>query len=252
VTTIAVGTVKGSIGATTTALALAAALAERHPTLLVESDPSGGSLAGTCPVLHPAPSLEAMMAERRDRAGLDQLLACAQTLGDVSVALCPAEPFRAHLVVGQPRSPWIDTLRDVDAHVVCDVGRVYPGSPSWPVLDVADLVLLVAATDPMSLAANVEWADQLGRVAPAVEGLALDVTSIVLVTPPGVGRARPSPAAAAKELGRRLAGLLPWDPASVDLLHRGASLRHRSLRRSALAASARALVASALVTAEAA
>jgi hypothetical protein len=244
VTTIAVGTVKGGIGATATALAIAAALAEVKPTLLVEADPSGGSLAGTCPSLAPAPTLEAMMTERRTRATLEQLLECTQRLGEVLVAPCPAEQFRAQLVVGQPRSPWLETLRDVDGHVVCDVGRVHPASPSWSVLQAADVVLLVTGVAPMGVAATVEWAEQLGRVAPGMEGLATDSARIALLAPPGAGRNGAPSAALAAELGHRFAGHLPWDPASLDLLQRGASLRHRSLRRSGLAAAARALATS--------
>jgi hypothetical protein len=244
VTTIAVGTVKGGIGATTTALALSAALAESRPTLLVEADPSGGSLAGTCPGLAPEPTLESMMLERRTRASLDQLLACTQALGEVLVAPCPAEPFRAQLVVGQPRSPWLDTLRDVDGLVVCDVGRIQPSSVSWPLLRAANVVLLVTGATPMSVAATAEWAEQRGRVAPGAEGLTGDSTAIAVLAPPGAGRFGAPDAALARELGPRFVGHLPWDPASVDLLLRGASLRHRSLRRSGLGAAARALATS--------
>ncbi len=240
----AVGTVKGGLGATTTALALAAALAERRPTLLVEADPSGGSLVGTCPNLGAAPTLELMMSERREQATFDQLLQCTQPLGDIVVAAAPPEPFTAHLVVDQPRSPWTSTLRDVDGHVVCDVGRVQPGSPAWSVLHAADHFLLVTGSDPMALATSVEWAAQRGRVAPGVSGLAVDVTRIVLLAPGGAGRHGTPSDRLAAELGPRFAGQLPWDPSGVDLLRRGASLRHRSLRRTGLATAARALAAS--------
>jgi hypothetical protein len=117
---------------------------------------------------------------------------------------------------------------------------VQPASPSWPILQAADLVLLVGGTDRMGLAATLEWADHLGRVAPGMEGLPADATRLVLVAPPGAGR-HGSPSRLSAELGDRLAGQLPWDPASVDLLRRGAALRHRSLRRSGLATAAQAL-----------
>jgi pilus assembly protein CpaE len=243
VTVVAVGTVKGGLGATTTALVLAAALAERRPTLLVEADPSGGTLVGVCPSLAATPTLELLMSERRDQASVEQVLQCTQPLGDLLVAAAPPEPFTAHLVVDQPRSPWMGTLRKVDGHVVCDVGRLQAGSPAWTVLQASDEVVLVTGSDPMGLAATVEWAEQRGRVAPGVSGLAVDATRIVVVAPAGAGRHGGPSERIAAELGARFAGQLPWDPAGIDLLRRGASLRHRSLRRTGLVGAARALAA---------
>jgi hypothetical protein len=250
VTVIAVGTVKGAVGATTTALALAAALAEHEPVTLVEADPSGGSLVGTSPALASAPTLESMMMQRRDRIEADDLLAIAQPLGDLLVAALPPDPFKAHLVVGQPRSPWVPGLRLLEGFVVCDVGRVHPGSPAWAVLELADTVFVVSPADPMAMAAAVEWADQRGRVGPGVDGL--EGAAIRLVLTEAAARGTGRSARSDGETAVYVAGDLPWDPPGVHVLLRGASLRHRSMRRSRLAASARALAATVVSPAEAA
>lgn len=241
---ITVCSIKGTVGVSTVALGLAAAAAETGVSWLVEADPSGGVLAGVCPGLAVSPTLESVTLDRVSVTG-DVLAGAAQRLGAVQVVLLPSEPWRARVCLADPRSLWFDALGELPGSVVVDVGRIYPGSPAWPLLRMADVVVVVAAPSPMSLASSLEWCEQRGRCAPGVDGLLDDVARVVTVHRERRGRSRSvlyDAAAVGAELGDRLAGQIPWDPKAVDLLCRGASLGHRSLRMGVFARSCRAVV----------
>lgn len=242
---IAVGAVKGSCGVTSTALVLAAAAAEYGPAWLVEADPSGGSLVGSCPTLSPAPGLEQLGFDRVSVTA-DVLGDLAQPLGAAAVLTLPPDPYRAWVTVTQPRSPWRDALRQLTGTVLIDIGRIYPDTPAWPLASLADRVLLVTAPTPMGLAATAAWQDQGGRVTARGDALpAQDIDLVVALPPARAYRAGMvfAPAELPAQLGTRLAGMLPWDAVALENLQRGADLRHRSVAGSSLTQAARALVA---------
>jgi MinD-like ATPase involved in chromosome partitioning or flagellar assembly len=239
---IAVGSVKGTVGVTVTALALAAAASEHSRVVLVEADPSGGVLTGVCPQLHPSPGLEALAADREPFT-LARLAAATQQLGSVPVMVAPVDMFRAWVTVASPRNRWWTSLTADDGLVIIDVGRIGGGSPVGPILGIADRVILVVPPTPLGLAGGLEWCEQGGRIAPGVVGISPEVCRLVTAHPPT--RRRDTATFDAGEVraqaGSRLAGVMPWDPSAVDLLFRGADFSYRNMAGSPLVQAARQL-----------
>lgn len=230
---IAVGCWRG-VGATTTALLAATCLAATDVAgaWLVEADPAGGVLAGRMEV--PAHCLGGLerVAFPTDRIGAtDSFMSAAHVIGNLRLVHGPADPFRA-FACHQPRMPWAPALRDLPGSVVIDVGTVRAGSPVWPVLAQADVVLIVSSPEVSSAVAASEWVQAAGRVSPADPGLLDASARIVFVdSPVGVAFSR---ATLQVDLRTQCAAWLPWEPATVDLVHRGASANDRRLRRSSL------------------
>ena len=230
---VAVGSWRG-LGATTTALALAATLAHEsgEDAWLVEADPAGGVFAGR---VHLAPfaigGLE-RVAFPTDRAtAVEALHEVAQTVGQVNVVTAPADSFRA-FACHQPRLPWIPALRELPGTVVVDVGRMRAGTPVWPLVQTADQLLMVTSAEVSATVASDEWLRAGGRVSPSDAGLQGQRCQLVVVeSPSGIAFPR---SALSSELGDRCVGWLPWDTNAVDLLHRGAAHSDRRLRRSSL------------------
>ncbi len=143
-TLIAVVAAKGSPGATTTSAALAAAGATRAiPTLLVELDPAGGSLALETQ-LSLDPGLGTLMAAAR--RGLDPTLVTAhsQVLGNgVEVLLAPTAADRATRVAHTLTNKLIEALADRPGLTIVDCGRWDRDNEVTPLLAAADHILLV-------------------------------------------------------------------------------------------------------------
>ncbi len=229
---IGVGTWRGT-GATTTALALAAALtATGERPWLIEADPAGGVLAARLGGVT-AGALEAVAfpvaGAARDAVGrFDEV---AAVLGGTRLVTAPGDPFRAW-ACHAPRQPWAGALRRLDGPVVVDLGRLRGAAPHGPVMDQLDQLVLVCDADPVSVVATTEWATAAGRVSPLDAGLALDVVRIVVVDSPASPE-RVARTDVAAELGDRFAGWLPWAPDAVRHLQRGGTLNDRRLRRHA-------------------
>ena len=222
------------MGATTTALLTATCLATEDAAgaWLIEADPAGGVLAGRLDV---APQclggLERVAFPTERLAVTEALAATAHVHGDLRMVLGPGDPFRA-FSCHQPRVPWVPALCDLPGSVVVDVGTVRAGSPVWPLLAQADVVLLVSSPEVSSAVAATEWVQAAGRVSPGDPGLLATPARIVFVdAPAGIAMTKSNLLA---DLGAQCAGWLPWEPATVDLVHRGAGSNDRRLRRSSL------------------
>ncbi|MDO8390422.1 MAG: hypothetical protein Q7V57_08030 [Actinomycetota bacterium] len=239
---IAVGAWRGT-GATVVAFALAAAAAAADPdgAWLIEADPAGGVLAGRVQLGQFAlAGLEQVAFPTERGAVISTLHEVSQRVGDVSVVAAPADPFRA-FACHQPRVPWVSALRELPGTVVVDVGRLRAGSPAWPLLQLADEMLLVSSPEVTAVVASDDWARNGGRVSPSEAGIEPQRCRLVIVDSPA-GVAFPSSTLAA-DLGTTCAGRLPWEPSAVDLLYRGASLTDRRLRKSQFASAVRRLAA---------
>jgi hypothetical protein len=228
VTVVAMASLRGAPGTTTAALGLAAVAATRQPALLIEADPAGGVLIGRCADLEGAPTLEQLAFPDREAAGLPfpaLLERSMQRIGDLPVAVAPGDPFRASASVAGHRSRWVGNVHHLDALVVIDCGRLYPGSPAATIVRQADVVVLVCAPDGSDVVTAREW---------AMSQLELTGDRSVLRDPPvllTVGPGRYRPWRLARELGDQYLGALPYDPRAVSLLLRGGSPSHRALRR---------------------
>lgn len=166
-TMITVGSVVGSPGATTTALALA----RRHhrPVVLLEADPDGGRLGLRLNLDH--------------RPGLVDLLTSARDLP-------PAEVFgwvqrcdpssSAQVVVAHPAGDIVEralrsgvhdlvrALADTPFDVVCDVGRYRVDSPASPLFTVAARRVIVTRGDLVEVAVLSHALERLRESGPVV------------------------------------------------------------------------------------
>lgn len=146
---LAVGSVKGSPGATTAAVALAARWPAGEEPVLLECDPAGGDLQVRFG-LEPYPGLVSLAAAARRSSGADLLRRHCQRLPGglpVVAGAIGGEQAKAALAV-LATSGGVDVLRraaDADrAVLVVDCGRLESGSVALPVARAADaLVLLV-------------------------------------------------------------------------------------------------------------
>ena len=163
---IALASASGSPGVTTTALGLA--LVWPRPVLLVEADPTGGSglLAGY------------FRGTREYDTGLIELALTASNLSDALADVArPIDGTQASFVAGTRSHTQASALRDLWAplaevlsemestgqDVIVDAGRLgLNGSPE-PLLDAADLALLVSRTTLPALSALRSWADAFRR-----------------------------------------------------------------------------------------
>lgn len=169
-TVLALTSAKGSPGVTTLALRLAEALARpidptflgatprnvpvrgdhgdpgRRPVVLVEADPSGGDLAARRG-LAGAPGLASLALSARRSLGPESVLAHCQRIGRVHV-LAGVAGSRQGTVVRPVVPRLVEALREIDAVVLVDAGRLGPvGEDGEPLLlRGADLVALVSRT----------------------------------------------------------------------------------------------------------
>jgi len=213
---IALASAAGSPGVTTTALGLA--FSWPRPVLLVEADPTGSSgiLAGF------------FRGTREYDAGLIEL---ALAPVDVADALADvAQPIdgstvsfiagtRSHAQGTGLRELWAplgQALADLDCtgqDVIVDAGRLgLAGSPE-PLLNTADLSLLVSQTSLPALAAARSWADTVRR-----PDSGWRQAGALLV-----GEGQPYRAGeVSKVLGLPVVASLPDDPGAAAVYHRGA------------------------------
>lgn len=165
---VALTSASGSPGVTTTALGLA--LLWPRPVLLIEADPTGGSglLAGY------------FRGTREYESGLIELALTASNLSDALADVArPIEGTtvsfvagtRSHTQASALRDLWIplaETLGELETtgqDVIVDAGRLgLHGSPQ-PLLDAADLSLLVSRTTLPHLSALRSWAEAFQRPA---------------------------------------------------------------------------------------
>lgn len=229
---VALGSWRG-MGATTTALMLAACLGnDGRECWLLEADPAGGAIAGRMQLAADTIGALERVALPTDRVSPRAALeAVAHRTGGLRIVSAPCDPFRAY-ACHQPRLPWVASLRELPGDVVVDVGRVRAGTPVWPLLGLADAVLVVTSPEVSAAVATSEWLQAAGRVSPNESGLVAGTTRLVFVdSPGGVGFPR---VMLRDQLGEQFGGWLPWEPSTVDLIYRGAAPDDRRVRRSAL------------------
>jgi MinD-like ATPase involved in chromosome partitioning or flagellar assembly len=231
---IAVAAGKDTRGVTTTALTLAAVWPSPGPVLLAECDPSGGSLAARFG-LPTTPGVVSLVSAGRHQLSPGDVGRHTQLLpnGGLRVLVGFVRAEQAH-VLGRLWATLAATLSRLDGDVIVDCGRLGPDSPASPIVEHADLVLLVC--DPtregvLHLQGRVEALTDHG-VVPGVVLLgetpysAQEVQSLLHAGGHG-----------------QVLGVLARDPSAAALLA-GHAGRPRNLARSLLIRSARELAAS--------
>lgn len=218
---VAVTSVKSG-GATTFAAALAAVWPDES-ALLIEADPAGGDLGGWHG-LPDSPGLASLanacrgghldLAEHTTRLpfGVDAVLAAAgrpQASAAIGL-LADTEPAR-----------WAK-----ERPTVLDLGRLEPGSPALPLLELADVVLVVAGGDALSL------------LRLSLAEIPSDRARLVTVGPLGY-----SMDDLAYLVGVPLIAQMPWDRHSAEVIAGKRRVR-KAWSRLGLPATARALAAS--------
>lgn len=213
---IALASAAGSPGVTTTAVGLA--FCWPRPVLLVEADPTGSSgiLAGFFrgTRAYVAGLIELALAPV-DWA--DALAEVAQPIEGSTVSFIAGT--RSHAQAAGLRELWAplgQALADLDStgqDVIIDAGRLgLAGSPE-PLLNTADLALLVTRTSLPALAAARSWAETVRR-----PGSGWRQAGALLV-----GDGQPYRAGeVSKVLGVRVVASLPDDPGAAAVYHRGA------------------------------
>jgi hypothetical protein len=169
--------VKSRPGATTTALGLAAALPPSARPVVVECDPAGGDLAARHGLTMSPGLVELATATRTAAAAeaaeageaAEALSRYAQRvrLGDraVEVVVAPSGGAQTRVALSVLARPGHSELATADRTVIADCGRLDFSSAAWPLVGMADVVLLLARGRLDELAHLREHVDQLTRAA---------------------------------------------------------------------------------------
>ena len=141
---VALASVKGIPGVTTTGLALAAAWPAAR-RLLIEADPAGGDLA-TRLNLPPAPGLMGLAAAARHDIGPDAVWRHAHHLGGgMHVLTAPARGQASACLAALAATPVLARFADGrEPVVIADCGRLDPGTPALLLARHAQLTVLLA------------------------------------------------------------------------------------------------------------
>lgn len=211
--TYALVSVKGSPGVTTAAAALAAAGTPEGRTLLVELDPSGGSVQ----VYTDTPAVPGIVdvAGRLRRGGsgatLDESVSFLPE--GVPSLLAPTSGLVAASVIESASARWLPSLQGAALDVVVDAGRWDPGQPGARRIHGADLVALVCRPTMAGVEHSRHLLDRLRDASQR------PVVAVV------VGEQPYDPADVAEHLGLPLAGHLAWDPRGMARLWDGGADR---------------------------
>ncbi len=163
-TLICVGAAKGAPGATLTAVGLAAAwpVGPHQKKVIIEADPSGGSLAIRYQ-LPTSPGLLSLAARAGAGLDADQVWSSAQELpGGLAAILAPDRADQIAVALrsaGGSIGQWLAETPDIVA--IADVGRLVIEPVVQPLIAVADAVLVVARPK----------AEQLQAASHLVEGM---------------------------------------------------------------------------------
>jgi MinD-like ATPase involved in chromosome partitioning or flagellar assembly len=207
---LAVTYVKGRPGATTTALGLAAVAPADAKAVMVECDPAGGDLMRRHR-LAAVPSVVDLAATARGAAGARDVFASTVQVvvlreSGVSVVVAPAGGAQTRAALPELTGAGRAVLAPSDRLVVADCGRLAPGSPVWPLLRLADVVLVLARARADELA---HLREHLGEL--------LDAATGRLVVLLGHGGVYPA-ADVAEVLSTHVVEELARDPQAVTVL----------------------------------
>lgn len=226
---VTVGSVKGSPGATTLAVLLAATWPGTAPgqsPVVVEAECAGGDLGGRC-WLPDSPGLTSLAtATRTGHVVLRDHT--AQLSCGVDVVVAPAARQASTIAVGLLAEAGVSSWLG-DQTAIADVGRLDSGVPSSEFVKAADVVLVVSRADEASLL----------RLSDATPDR--DTARLVLV-----GICPYSSEEITEAVGLPVAAVLPWDPRAAQTVW-GRGVPGRAWTKRGLPAAVRALADSLVV-----
>ncbi len=232
---IAVASRKASPGVTT----LATLIAARWPgpeavRLVLEADPSGGTLAARWSTAHGLtwePGLLALSTSRRPATPATVVDVAQPVAEGLWVAAAPPGPDQVGAALTRLGEAGAEMLAAAPGLVtVADCGRLSVDSPALALARRAELTVLVCRPR----------LEEVHALVPAVAELVDAGCRLGLVT---VGDEPYGPAEVAANLGLDLLGVVPVDGRAADLYLRQGLTAGRAFRRSALAAAAADVVA---------
>jgi MinD-like ATPase involved in chromosome partitioning or flagellar assembly len=226
---LAFGSIKGSPGVTSTALALAAASADGPEVIVAELDPGGGDIAARFSRPFEPGLLSLAAAARRPGERVRIADHSQQILGDISVLVGPVAGERADAAMRllSDRGVWHE-LQGGETLVLADCGRLDGSSTALPIVEASSALVLVCRrilSELQHVHARLPW---LRRVAERV--------GIVLI-----GEGPYTETEVAESLEVDVLGTLPADTNAARIL-RGEPGSQRALTRLPLLRSATMLV----------
>jgi len=206
---IAVGSLRGSPGATLLALDLARFC--DGDALLIEADPDGGCLAARLD-LALRPGLTELAGAARVGIAADDLWRFAQPT-DHGVAVIVAHPAAEQVQAALRAAVHHvgSSLASLGHHVVIDVGRIRPGSPALGFAALADRLLLVSDNSAEAVVAITHRAQLL-------HGLADPLVVLTAAKPYGVDEI-------AATTGQQVWGVMPLAQGRRTVRRRSRALR---------------------------
>lgn len=222
--TFALVSVKGAPGVTSAATALAAVGTTNGRALVVELDPSGGSIQvyADTPAVPGIVDVAGRLRYGGSTATIDESVVFLPK--DVPSLLAPTSGMVASSVIESAAARWLPALQGAALDVIVDAGRWDPHQPTARRIAGADLVALVCRPTMAGVEHGRHGLDKLREVAQA------PVCALV------VGGSPYAPEDVAAALGLPLAGSIVWDPrGAARLWDEGAS---RGWLRSGMASSA--------------
>lgn len=224
---LAIGSVKGSPGATTLSVAVTACWPSERPAVLVEADPAGGDL-GARFGLAAEPGLVTLASATRRAPAADSLLAHAQELpGGLPVVVGPASAKQARAALTMLVPAVTSTWSALNTDVIVDCGRLDPSSPVLDVLAHANLALVVARP---------ELAD-LHHLAARIADLRSRGRSLAVLL---AGKGPYGPDEVREAVDADVIRAIPWDPTGAAFVS-GRAGSQRGLTRAPLMRAARNL-----------
>lgn len=219
---VVLASASGSPGVTTTALGLA--LVWHRPVVLVDADPVGGSalLAGFFKgTLVDNDAMVTLVMAQRDGRLAEALPHALLTIPDTPVSILPGP--KSHAQAGSLTELWAALayeLRGLDQaglDVLVDLGRLGMVHSALPLVEAADLALLVSRSSLPAIAAARQWAADLA----ASTGDGTGATGFASLV---VGAGRPySSSEVGKVLGTTVLESIAWDPRGAQVFSEGDS-----------------------------
>lgn len=242
-TAIAVAAAKSSPGVSTVAELVARLGPPGFRPVLLDCDPAGSDWLLRAGVAH-EPGLASLAMVARRGLDADELRAHLQHLGDgFGVLVAPAAARQAAAALDLVAQPAARAMNDLD--VVVDCGCLFDASPAMPLVEGADLVVMVSHPTARAMVHLAPWVDHLRSA-----GLPV---AVVLSSSGARGRSDPPyrPDEVAAALGVEVLGTMVHDadaaarlyadPRTLPSLSRSRLVR--SMARTAHAAFARAAAA---------